>query len=127
MVSGVTRFGVFAALPNGVEGLIPVETLPEDRYEYDDLRMSLTGERTGVQYTFGMELTVICVAADPSTGRVDFRLPGQEEVPAKERERHPEERRGRSGGGSSHGRSGKRRSTRPAMHVPKRGKRGKKR
>ena len=134
VVSGVTRFGVFAALPNGVEGLIPVETLPEDRYEYDDLRMSLTGERTGVQYTFGMELTVICVAADPSTGRVDFRLPGQEEVPAKERERHPEERRGRSGGGSSHGRSGvggkgpgKRRSTRPAMHVPKRGKRGKKR
>lgn len=136
-VSGVTRFGVFAALPNGVEGLIPVETLPEDRYEYDDLHMSLTGERTGAVYTFGMELTVVCVAADPSTGRVDFRLPGREEVPAKEKGfsgDRGDRRSRRSGGGSSRsgGREpgktpGKKRSGRPAMHVPKRGKRGKKR
>ncbi len=137
-VSGLTRFGVFASLPNGVEGLIPVETLPEDRYEYDDLRMSLTGERTGTQYTFGMPLTVVCVAADPSTGRVEFRLPGREEVPAREREPFHEDRRGRTPGrpGGSTGKGGprsggkgpgKRRSSRPAMHVPKRGKRGKKR
>ncbi len=136
-VSGVTRFGVFAALPNGVEGLIPVETLPEDRYEYDDLHMSLTGERTGTVYTLGIPLTVVCVAADPSTGRVDFRLPGREEVPAKEKGfsgDRGDRRSRRSGGGSSRsgGREpgktlGKKRSGRPAMHVPKRGKRGKKR
>lgn len=128
VVSGVTRFGVFAALPNGVEGLIPVETLPEDRYEYDDLHMSLTGERTGSTYTFGMALTVVCVAADPSTGRVEFRLPGQEEVPA--RERHEDKPLpGNRGGGRGKGRSsaGKKRGGRPAMHVPKRGKRGKRR
>ena len=136
-VSGVTRFGVFAALPNGVEGLIPVETLPEDRYEYDDLHMSLTGERTGTVYTLGIPLTVVCVAADPSTGRVDFRLPGREEVPAKEKGfsgDRGDRRSRRSGGGSSRsgGREpgktpGKKRSGRPAMHVPKRGKRGKRR
>ncbi len=123
-VSGVTRFGVFAALPNGVEGLIPVETLPEDRYAYDDLHMSLTGERTGNQFTFGMELTVICVAADPSTGRVDFRLPGREEVAARERREEiflPASR----GKGHSHER--KKRGSRSAMHVPRRGKRGKRR
>ncbi len=136
-VSGVTCFGVFAALPNGVEGLIPVETLPEDRYEYDDLHMSLTGERTGTVYTLGIPLTVVCVAADSSTGRVDFRLPGREEVPAKEKGfsgDRGDRRSRRSGGGSSRsgGREpgktpGKKRSGRPAMHVPKRGKRGKKR
>lgn len=137
-VSGVTRFGLFAALPSGVEGLIPVETLPEDRYEYDELRMSLTGERTGKQYTFGMALTVICVAADPSTGRVEFRLPGQEKVPAKERESVRGDRRDRcpqrSGGSSSRRGAGtggkgpgKKRSSRPAMHVPKRSKGRKKR
>ncbi len=140
-VSGVTRFGVFAALPNGVEGLIPVETLPQDHYEYDELRMSLTGERTGRVYTFGMALTVICVAADPSTGRIDFRLPGQEEVPAREKEPVCENRRDRcpqrsggsscqKGGGTGEKRlgkgPGKRRGSRPAMHVPKRGKRGRK-
>ena len=51
-VSGVTRFGIFAALPNGVEGLIPVETLPRDHYGYDEMRMCLTGERTGEVYTW---------------------------------------------------------------------------
>ena len=129
-VSGVTRFGVFAALPNGVEGLIPVETLPEDRYEYDDLHMSLTGERTGTVYTLGIPLTVVCVAADPSTGRVDFRLPGREEVPAKEKGFSGDrgDHRSRRSGGREPGKTpGKKRSGRPAMHVPKRGKRGKKR
>ena len=127
-VSGVTRFGVFAALPSGVEGLIPVETLPEDRYEYDDLRMSLTGERTGRVFTFGMELTVVCVAADPSTGRVEFRLPGQEEAPARERrEERPLPLHRGGGRGKDRPGSGKKRGSRPAMHVPKRGKGRKKR
>lgn len=148
VVSGVTRFGVFAALPSGVEGLIPAEALPQDRYSYDDLRMTLTGERTGQTYTLGTALTVVCVAADPSTGRVDFRLPGWEENP--ERETAPaQEKAGRSHGskarkgprkageagsrggqgGGRKGRSptGKKRGSRPAMHVPKRGKGGKKR
>ena len=127
-VSGVTRFGVFAALGNGVEGLIPVETLPEDHYGYDEGRMSLTGERTGRTFTFGMELRVVCVAADPSTGRIEFRLPGQEQVPAKERREErasPARRDGTRGKGKASG--GKKRGSRPAMHVPKRGKRGKKR
>lgn len=122
VVSGVTRFGVFAALPSGVEGLIPVETLPEDRYEYDETRMSLTGERTGMVYTFGMELQVVCVAADASTGRVEFRVPGREEAPAKERREEKPLPTGRSGGRGRPGTGGKKRSGRPAMHVPKRGK-----
>lgn len=123
-VSGVTRFGVFAALPNGVEGLIPTEALPDDRYAYDELRMSLTGERTGKVFSFGMALEVVCVAADPSTGRVEFRLPGQEEVPVRERR---EEKPLPAGRGKGRPAGGKKRGSRPAMHVPKRGKRGKKR
>lgn len=123
-VSGVTRFGVFAALPNGVEGLIPTEALPNDRYAYDELRMSLTGERTGKVFSFGMALEVVCVAADPATGRVEFRLSGQEEVPVRERR---EEKPLPAGRGKGRPAGGKKRGSRPAMHVPKRGKRGKKR
>ena len=121
-VSGVTRFGLFAALESGVEGLIPVETLPEDDYVYDAVSMTLSGERTGAVYSFGTALTVVCVAADPGTGRVDFRLPGREEVPAQPRhedkplpsvkrpgEKKPDRRK--KGG-------------RPAMHVPRRKKGG---
>ncbi len=125
-VSGVTKFGLFAALPNGVEGFIPVETLPEDRYSYDESHMTLTGEQTKRQFAFGMELQVVCVSADPSTGRVEFRLPGQENTasrPQRERAPLPAEKRARRMGRSQE----KRRNNKPAMHVPKRGKRGKKR
>ena len=84
-VSGVTRFGLFVALENGVEGLVPVETLPDDHYHYDEVHLTLTGEHTGTQFTFGMPLRVVCVAADPGTGKVEFRLPGLEEAPAPAR------------------------------------------
>ncbi|MGE9970522.1 ribonuclease R [Candidatus Pseudoscillospira sp. SGI.172] len=129
-VSGVTKFGLFAALPSGVEGLIPVESLPDDHYAYDETRMTLTGEHTGRSFTFGMELTVVCVAADASTGRIDFRLPGQENAPGRSEpaprpqpQARPE--RSRSDRRNS-GRSGKRRGGKPAMHVPKPRKKGKK-
>lgn len=122
-VSGVTRFGLFVALPAGIEGLIPVETLPGDAYSCDENGLRLTGERTGVAYTFGMALEAVCVSADPGTGKIEFRLPGQEEVPAQSRGQekplpmkgHKREKKpGRKGG-------------RPAIHVPKRGRKGKRR
>lgn len=71
-VSGVTRFGLFVALANGVEGLLPVTALPDDRYEYDEVRMTLTGSRTKLTYSFGMPLEVLCAAANAGSGQIDF-------------------------------------------------------
>ena len=123
-VSGVTKFGLFAALPSGVEGLIPVETLPEDHYIYDEQRLTLAGEHNGRLYTFGMELEVVCVAADAGTGRVDFRLPGREETQGRARRELPAVPARRKKPASA---PGKRRSGKPAMHVPKGSKKGKRR
>ena len=130
-VSGVTKFGLFAALPSGVEGLIPVESLPEDRYVYDETRMTLTGERANRVFTFGMALQVVCVAADPSTGRVDFRLPGMEDAPGRAApavKPLPVPGKKKPQGGRPQGKvPGKRRgSGKPAMHVPKGRRKGKK-
>ncbi len=80
-VSGVTRYGLFVTLPFGVEGMVPVESLPGFDYDYDEHRMTLTGR--GGQYTFGMPVEVVCVAADPGSGQIDFRLEGTVPVPAK--------------------------------------------
>lgn len=74
-VSGVTRFGLFVALPNGVEGLLPAAALPDDDYTYDEVRMTLTGRRTKAVWSFGMPLEVVCAAADPGSGQIDFALP----------------------------------------------------
>lgn len=132
-ISGVTKFGLFAALSNGVEGLIPVETLPDDHYEYDELRLTLTGVRTGAVYAFGSPLRVVCVSADPGTGRVEFRLPGREEVPSG-KAAAAEERPARRNYGRFHRQESFPRNkqpghghSRPAMHVPRRGRKGKRR
>lgn len=78
-VAGVTKFGLFVALSNGVEGLLATSSLPDDRYDHDEVRMTLTGARTKTVYTFGMPLEVICVAANPGSGQIDLALPGREE------------------------------------------------
>lgn len=39
VISGVTEWGIFAELDNGVEGMIRVEALPGDRYLFDERRL----------------------------------------------------------------------------------------
>ncbi len=73
IISGVTHFGLFVTLQNGVEGLISSTALPDDEYAYDKRAMTLTGRFTKMIFSFGMNLRVVCVAADPATGQVDLR------------------------------------------------------
>ena len=91
-VSGVAGFGLFVALPNGVEGLLPARALPDDYYVYLEDQLALVGERTGVKYTFGMELPVRCVGADAFLGQVDFLLLDEEGevIPPRRRSVQPE-------------------------------------
>lgn len=95
-VSGVTRFGLFVALSNGVEGLVSVSALPDDRYDYDEARLSLSGGQPSHTFTFGMPLTVLCAAADPGSGQIDFTLPGvtprAAPAPAPRTEKKPPEK-----------------------------------
>ena len=113
-VSGVTRFGLFVMLPCGVEGMVPLHALPDESYDYDEGRMTLTGRST--VFSFGMALEVVCTAADPGSGRVDFALPGTggSKAPAPRSDiRETEKVHRRKGGG------------RRAMRVPK-GRKGRK-
>lgn len=77
-VSGVTSFGLFVSLKNAVEGLIRVEDLPGDDYEFDDQKMMLIGRRSRVRYTMGTPIRVRLTAASRVTGLIDF-------IPAPER------------------------------------------
>lgn len=72
----MTRFGLFVLLSSGVEGLLPVENLPGRGYHYDELHLTLSEEGGQERYTFGMPMEVVCAAADPSSGQIDFVLPG---------------------------------------------------
>ncbi len=72
VVSGVTSFGVFVELDNTVEGLLRLEDLPMDRYEFDEDRYLLKGSNN--KYTIGNKVKVKCVGANILSREIDFML-----------------------------------------------------
>lgn len=68
IISGVTEWGIFAELENGVEGLIRLETLPGTRYEYDEARMLVTNG----SYTFRIGGAIRIVVAGVNGDKVAF-------------------------------------------------------
>ena len=77
-ISSVTEFGFYAELPNTVEGLVHIRTLPEGEYDYSE-PVSLTETFSGVSYELGDEVDVICAAVNVSDGTIDFVLDIDEE------------------------------------------------
>ncbi len=69
-VSGVTAFGVFAELKNTVEGLIPLETLPDDSYELIESKFLLRGTKNS--YRIGDRIRVKVAGVDWGARRVLF-------------------------------------------------------
>ncbi len=82
-VSGVQAFGVFAALENGCEGLIRIELLAGDYYQYDERHMALVGRHTGKRFTIGTPIRVKLIAASEVTGQIDF-APAEGALPVAE-------------------------------------------
>ena len=70
MICSVTDYGIYVELPNTVEGLVKIETLPDGTYDYDG-HFSLLKDGNTV-YTVGQQVRVKCVKTDIPGGNVDF-------------------------------------------------------
>ena len=73
-VSGVTSFGIFVELENTIEGLVHVERMNDDYYEYDEKLVALIGRLSKKVYKLGDKVEVRVVSADKLTRRVEFEL-----------------------------------------------------
>jgi ribonuclease R len=71
VISGVTSFGLFAELPNTIEGFIPIESL-FGTYTFDEQKLRLNG--TEHSYTIGEEIRVKVIDVDFYRRRTEFRL-----------------------------------------------------
>ncbi len=71
-VSGVTKFGIFVELENTVEGLLRLENMHDDYYEYDEERRVVRGSRKRKEYKIGDDLDVMVVRCDVMSGSIDF-------------------------------------------------------
>lgn len=74
IISGVTAFGIFVELDNGVEGLVHVSTMVNDYYEYREEQFAMVGERTNKSYRLGDEVEVLLVRANVEERNLDFVL-----------------------------------------------------
>ncbi|MDP9729712.1 ribonuclease R [Alicyclobacillus tolerans] len=74
LISGVTSFGLFVQLQNGVEGLIHISYLTDDYYALNERLMALVGERTRRVFRLGDPVRVQAIAANKETLSIDFEL-----------------------------------------------------
>ncbi|HEP2547665.1 TPA: ribonuclease R [Streptococcus pyogenes] len=83
IVSSVVKFGFFVELPNTIEGLVHITSLPE-YYHFNERTLSLQGEKSGKVFKVGQPIRVKLVKADKETGDIDFEyLPSDFDVVEK--------------------------------------------
>ena len=75
VISGVTEWGLYAEInANKCEGMIPMRTLQDDYYEFDDANYCLIGRRTRRKFTIGDPVHIRIVRANLDRKQLDFEL-----------------------------------------------------
>ncbi|EIZ80046.1 ribonuclease R [Novosphingobium sp. Rr 2-17] len=74
-ITGVQKFGFFATIISlGGDGLVPVSTLGDERFGYDEKAHVLVGQESGTTYAIGQILPLRLAEANPLTGALKFEL-----------------------------------------------------
>lgn len=71
VICGVTQRGVFVELESSAEGFVAVDTFEGASFEFDGI-VTQTDQISGITMTIGQPLRIQVVAADVSSGRIDF-------------------------------------------------------
>jgi ribonuclease R len=78
-ITGVQPFGFFATVVDfGGDGLVPVSTIGDEYFRYDEKAQQLVGEETGTTYRQGQKLKLRIAEADPVSGSLRFELPDRQ-------------------------------------------------
>jgi ribonuclease R len=75
VISGVTEFGIFVEITeNNCEGLVRMQDLSNDFYEFDKDNYRIVGQRTKKMYTFGDQVVVRVKETNLARRSMDFAL-----------------------------------------------------
>ncbi|MGE5647278.1 MAG: ribonuclease R [Acidobacteriota bacterium] len=75
LVISTTRFGFFVELEElFIEGLVPIETLPGDRYSFHENTRKIVGERTRREFSIGDEVRVRLDRVEAIERKLQFSL-----------------------------------------------------
>ena len=79
-ISGVTAFGMFVELENGVEGLVHISSLTDDYYEYAQDKYALIGHHLQKVYRLGDTVKIEVLRVDIPNRTVDFIMAGESQA-----------------------------------------------
>lgn len=74
VITSITSFGMFVKLENTVTGLIPVSTLEDDKYTFDEQKGMLIGSDTNKNFKIGSKHKVILTECNPKLMQINFKL-----------------------------------------------------
>jgi ribonuclease R len=84
LITSVTKFGFFVELTDlFVEGLVPLNTLTDDRYTYHENTREIIGQRSRKIYSLGQRIRVLVDRIDPVEKKIQFAVVEEEPVRAK--------------------------------------------
>lgn len=74
VISGITNYGLYVELPNTIEGMVHVNALEGDYYEYDDNTYEMRGQHSGTVYRLGQKVRIRVKDVDGLCRTIDFVL-----------------------------------------------------
>jgi ribonuclease R len=81
LVTSVTKFGFFVELSDlFVEGLVPLNTLTNDRYTFHENTREIIGQRSRKRYHLGQKIRVLVDRIDPVEKKIQFAVVEEERV-----------------------------------------------
>ena len=87
LVISVTKYGLFVELEQFfIEGLVPIDTLPGDRYVYHENTRKIIGQRSRREFSIGDRVHVVLDRVDALERKLQFSI--LESAPARRRKRH---------------------------------------
>jgi len=88
LIISVTKFGLFVELTDlFVEGLVPLNTLIDDRYTYHENTREIIGQRSRKTYRLGQKIRVLVDRIDPVEKKIQFAVVEEEAVRAGKRKK----------------------------------------
>ena len=71
-ISGLTEYGIYVTLENGIEGMIPLRMLNDDYFIFIEKELITRGERSGKTFRIGDSMSVLVYAVDTLSRTIDF-------------------------------------------------------
>jgi ribonuclease R len=95
-IAGVTRAGLFVKLDEtGADGFVPMSTIGNEYFVYDDAKHAVFGRDTGQSYRLGDPVEVRLAAVTPLAGGLRFELLSEGRIRDKRSARSATRRRGK--------------------------------